>query len=244
MRFLLFSIALLPGSANADDKIFKWILRQYEAKNPTVIDSQVGGQINGEEFIAIVARDVDPEMDVDTSGKEQYLGLFKQSQDKLVGVALARLAHVGDQNHPRVEIGNNSIFLSTSHCHHGCGDTRYQFKNVGQQLKLVGIESQGETWCSYHDDKNAPADCNYSVRSGNSYNLLSSTTICWSEIEPEGQLPSNPPKQYQPRGVQHKMTFSKMVLPLLDGFNLDKFLLPKSCYLDSNKRVHVYEPNP
>lgn len=240
MRFLLsiITLTLLSGSTYADEKTYKWVLKQYEAQDGSIIDSQTVGLINNAPYLAIIAK-----QDADSAETAWFLAVFKQSQTKYEGIALAHLPNIGLSPYS-VEIKKNSLFLTSGNCHHGCYDDRYQFKNIEQQLKLVGVESQGQTWCSYYDEKNAPTDCNYSVRSGNSYNLLSSTTICWSEIEPEGKPPSNPQKQYQPRGVQHKMTFTKIDLPLLDGFNLDKFSLPKSCYFDSNKRVHVYEPNP
>ena len=242
-------IALLPGSANADDKIFKWILKQYEAKNVTVIDSQVGGLIDEEAFIAVVARDVDPELDIDTSGKKQYLGLFKQSQDKLVGVALARLAHVGDQNHPRVEIKNNSIFITTTYCHHGCTSVRYQFNSVGKQFKLVGVEYlSGTTFAEYAGIENYLAycaekpDCDLDVASGRSYNFLSSTSVCWLQTASLSKPSPAPQSPYQPRGVQHKMPFKKVDLRLLDGFDIETFSLPKSCYFDFRKKLRVDNP--
>ena len=240
MKFLLsiITFALLSGCTYADEKTYKWVLKQYETQDRSIIDSQTVGLMDSSPYLAIIAK-----QDTDSAETTWFLAVFKQSQTKYEGIALAHLPNIGLSPYS-VEIANNSLFLTSGNCHHGCYDDRYQFKNVEQQLKLVGVESQGETWCSYYDEKNAPADCNYSVRFGNSYNLLSSTTICWSERGAEGGAPSRLPKQYQPRGVQHKTTFPKTDLPLLDGFNLDKFSLPKSCYFDSKKRVQVYAPNP
>ena len=91
------------------------------------------------------ARDVDVEREADTSADKQYLGVFKKIQGKLVGVALARLADVGDQEYPIAEIKNNSIFLMTTYCHHGCYYKRYQFKKISRRFKLVGVELLGTT---------------------------------------------------------------------------------------------------
>lgn len=222
----------LPKISSAGSDSYESLLKQYEAKDEVVISSEEG-QMDGEHFLAVIAKQ---EMGL-------LLVLFRRDSMRHIGVGKIKLRD-SPPSLSTVAIAKNSIFVETSSCHHGCTDTRYQFKNVGSLIKLVGIESQNETWCSYYDEKNAPPDCNNSVRSGNSHNLLSSTTICWSEIEPKDKSPSNLPKQYQPRGAQHKMTFSKVDLPLLDGFNLDKFPLPKSCYFDYKKRVHVYELNP
>ena len=248
MRLLLLVIALLPGSAYADDKIYEWLLKQYEGKNVTVIDSQSVGLIDGEEHLALVARDIDEKRDADTSGKKQYLGLFKQSQGKLVGIALARLADVGGQEYPRAEIRNNSIFLTTTYCHHGCYYHRYQFNNIGGQLKLAGFESLFDTtFAEYAGIENYlvycanRSDCG-SVASGNSYNYLSSTSICWLEIVPDERPDSKRPYPFQPRGVQHKMPFKKASLQLLDGFDTEKYFPPKSCYFDYKKKLHASNP--
>lgn len=250
MRFLLLGIALLSGSAYADNKIYEWVLKQYEAKNVTVIDSQVVGLIDGEVHLAVVARDVDAERDIDTSGKEQYLGVFKQSQGKSIGIALVRLESVGSGYGYGVEIKNGSIFLTSTYCHHGYHINRYQFKNIGKQLKLVGVESLfGTTFAEYAGLENYLAycadrsDCG-SIESGNSYNFISSTSICWLEIFSENKLPPKRQNPYQPRGVQQKMSFKKKVLQLqlLDGFYIEKFSFPKSCYFDYKKRLHVFNP--
>lgn len=222
---------LLPAISSAGSDSYEWVLKQYVAKDDSVQNS-VEGQMDGEHFLAVIAK----------GETGLLLAVFRRDSMQYVGVGQIDLPD-SPPSLTTVAIAKNSIFVETSFCHHGCTDTRYQFKKVDSLPRLVGIESQNETWCSYYDEKNAPPDCNNSVRSGNSYNFLSSTTICWSEIEPEGKAPSKRPKQYQPRGVQHGMTFSKVELPLLDGFNLDKFSLPQSCYFDYKKTVHVYAPN-
>ncbi len=223
---------LFPAISSASQDSYELVLKQYDAKNSSLINSE-DGQIDGERYLAVITKQ---EMG-------QLLTVFRRNSTRYIGVAQAELPD-SPTSFSTVTIEKNSIFVETSFCHHGCTDARYQFKKIDRLFKLVGVESHGETWCSYYDEKNAPADCNNSVRFGSSYNLLSSTSICWFEIEPEGKAPSKLPKQYQPRGVQHKMTFSKVDLPLLDGFNPDKFSLPKSCYFDYKKRVHVYTPTP
>ena len=67
MKYFPLIIALLSSRAYADDKIYEWILKQYEAKNETVIDKEVDSLIDGESHLVIVARDVDVEREADTS---------------------------------------------------------------------------------------------------------------------------------------------------------------------------------
>ncbi len=249
MKYFPLFIALLSSRAYADDKIYEWILKQYEAKNETVIDKEVDSLIDGESHLVIVARDVDVEREADTSADKQYLGVFKKIQGKLVGVALARLADVGDQEYPIAEIKNNSIFLMTTYCHHGCYYKRYQFKKISRRLKLVGVELLGTT-LFYNfagvDNCERNANCDFGVAYGNSYNYLTSTSICWLDITPL-EMTKNEAKpdrinQYQPRGVQHKMLFNKTPLKLLDGFDTNTYSPPKSCNFDYRKKLHLSTP--
>ena len=70
-------------------------------------------------------------------------------------------------------------------------------QNIDQLFRLVEWESQRDTLsCYYYRKTNAPPQCEkYEVRSGNSYNLLASTSICWLETI---QV-SKSAKSYQPR---------------------------------------------
>ena len=234
MRFTFLVVIFLSGSIYADDKIYEWMLKQYEAKNETIIDNQVDVNIDGEPHFVIVARDVDAERDADTSTDKQYLGVFKKIQGKFVSVALARLTDVGYQEYPIAEIKNNAIFLMTTYCHHGCYYKRYQFKKINQRLKLVGFEL-----CEHKE-----ANCNFGVAYGNSYNYLTSTSICWLDITPMTEAEAKPDRvnQYQPRGVQHKMLFKKTPLKLLDGFDTNTYSPPKSCNFDYRKKLHLSTP--
>ena len=152
MRFTFLVVIFLSGSIYADDKIYEWMLKQYEAKNETIIDNQVDVNIDGEPHFVIVARDVDAERDADTSTDKQYLGVFKKIQGKFVSVALARLTDVGYQEYPIAEIKNNAIFLMTTYCHHGCYYKRYQFKKINQRLKLVGFEELNRRFENNRDE--------------------------------------------------------------------------------------------
>ncbi len=252
MRFTFLVVIFLSGSIYADDKIYEWMLKQYEAKNETIIDNQVDVNIDGEPHFVIVARDVDAERDADTSTDKQYLGVFKKIQGKFVSVALARLTDVGYQEYPIAEIKNNAIFLMTTYCHHGCYYKRYQFKKINQRLKLVGFELLSTTL--FYDFagidnylalcEHKEANCNFGVAYGNSYNYLTSTSICWLDITPMTEAEAKPDRvnQYQPRGVQHKMLFKKTPLKLLDGFDTNTYSPPKSCNFDYRKKLNLSTP--
>jgi hypothetical protein len=224
-------IFMLPVSSFAGDDSSGVISARFDDKNDSMVGAKEG-EIDGERFhITISQRD-----------GWSMLAVFRRDAGRYVSVGKMKLPP-SPPSLVTVTISKNSIFVEASFCHHGCTDTRYQFKKVESLFRLIGIESQNETWCSYYDT-NAPSDCNYSVRSGDSFNLLSSTAVCWAEDVAEGRGPEKTQKQYQPRGVQHRMTFSRVDPPLLDGFSPDDLILPKSCYFDSNGRYHVYDPRP
>lgn len=225
-------IGLLPAVAYAGHKSYEWVLEKYQSKEESAIVSSGAGSIDGDRVLAVITRDDAGEL----------LTVFRQEATRYVGIAQTKYMDGFPSYVSTVAVTDNSLFLGAGNCHHGCYDRRYQFKNLGGQFKLVGFEWQGDTWCSYFDEKNAPPDCNNSVRSGNSYNLLSSQTICWLEIQPESSVPRKPPKHFQPRGVRHEMRFSTIALPQLDGFDLDKFSSPQSCYFDYKRKVHVLKP--
>ena len=232
MKILLWIVllSLFSVGAHADEKNYNWVLEQYEAKS-SEINSYSAGEVDGEKYLAVIAGHDDP-----------LLTVFKRGPTRYIGVAQS----VSLPFDSSVEVRNNSIFLATSSCHHGCNYWRYQFKNVGQLLKLVGVESQSETnKCYYGAEPDAQSsDCkNHEVQFGNSYNFLASTTICWFDtryVDDEGhtkQAPQKVLKAYQPRGIQHKMELQRIDLPLLDGIFIYKLSLPKSCYFDYNRKL-------
>ena len=222
---------MLPVLSFASEKSAGVTPKRFEAKDDSTLSSQEG-EIDGEHFLVTISQ---------REGRSA-LAVFRRDAGRYVVVGKMNLP-LSPPSLVTARISKNSIFLETNFCHHGCSDTRYQFKKIENIFRLIGIESQNETWCSYYDT-HAPSDCDYSVRSGNSYNLLSSTSMCWAEVIAEGKDSEKTQRQYQPRGVQQKMTFEVIELPLLDGFNLNDFVLPKSCYFDSNKKYHVYDPQP
>lgn len=230
VRLLMAGVFLIfhPFVMAFDGNSYETALKAHGSKNDSVLSSEEG-EIDGEKHLIVVTqRETGP-----------YVYLFKRESELYKGIGRTKIPTL-----QKVSIKNNSLFLELSFCHHGCSDTRYQFKRVAGNLRLVGVDLQNETWCSYYDGKNALPDCNYSVRSGNSYNLLASESVCWAEELQEGKELKINTKPYQPRGLQHRITFSKVDLPLFDGFVENNSLLPKSCYFDSKKKIHIYEPKP
>ena len=233
MKILLWIVwlSVLSVDAHADDKTYNWVLEQYEAKNGSEIEYSSSGQIDGKQHLAIISGHNDPILTVFKRGPTQYIGIA-QTVSLPFGAT--------------VEIRKNSIFLETRNCHHGCNTERLQFKYVGQLFRLVGVESQGETNSCYYRDRiayeHALPDCEkHELMYGNSYNLLTSTTICWLtdvDVDAHTKLASHEvPKSYIPRGVQHKMALRQIDLPLLDGIFIYKLALPKSCYFDYNRKL-------
>lgn len=228
--FVVACLCLLPAVSFARDDPYAWALKQYKAKEDSVKKS-VEGEVDGERFLAVI---VSREFDA-------LLAVYKREAMRYVGVGQMNLPE-SPTSLSEVEIKGNSIFVEVSFAHHGSSDTRYQFKKVDGRFRLIGVESENGTWRTYYDEKNAPSDCQSEVNSGNSYNLLSLNSICWVEIVPESKIGSKRSKKYQPRGVQHKMAFSKVELPLLDGFNPEEYSPPESCYFDYKKRLHLPKP--
>lgn len=224
-------LSALSVSAYADEKYFDWVLERFEAKDEAAIASYSVGQMNGEQHLAIIARREDPQLVV-----------FKGSPSGYTGVAQTFSLPLDSS----LKIRKNSIFLETSFCHHGCTSERYQFKYVDGVLRLIGVESQRDTNGCYYDEKNMSSNCEkHEVRSGNSYNLVALSSICWLEttyVDDEAgtnRTPHKVPELFQPGGVKHKMALQRIDLPRLEGFDLyNRFSLPKSCYFDYSRKLH------
>lgn len=218
-------IGLLPAVAYAKDTSYEWVLEKYDSKEESVIVSSAVGQIDGKQFLAVITR----------QDLGALLTVFRRDSARYVGIAQTKYMNGFPSHISTVAVANNSLFLKTGDCHHGCYHDRYQFKNIDQLFRLVGVEFQKNTLSCYYYGTNAPPQCEkYDVRSGNSYNLLASTSICWLETI---QSTRKVPKSYQPRGEQRKMILPQITLPSLDGLDLDNLSLPK-CDIDFKKRLY------
>lgn len=240
LSILLFAIILNDSYAN--DQQYDWILEQYENKEPSESDAIHGyktGQIGDEQYLAIIANQTSPK-------KEDFrpmILIFKRNLKDYITIAQVDLQYDNVVAY-HVEIKENSIYLMHANAHHGVFDERYQFKKINQSFRMVGAETQSSQLGCYASGEFSPGCDTYDVWSGNSYNFLTSTTICWQETIPlENQQRSKEErdryqKWHQPkRGVRHQMKFTQMNLPLLDGFDFFESSLPKSCYFDHQNKL-------
>ena len=216
-------VGLFPLIACADDSSYEWVLEKYNSKQESAIVSSAVGQIDGEQFLAIITR----------HDLGERLTVFRRDSTRYVGIAQTKYMNGFPSYVSTVAVADDSLILESGYCHHGCYDYRYRFKNIDKAIRLVGVDSQNETLsCNYYGT-NAPPQCEeYITRSGNSYNLLASTTICWLETVP---LSKKVFRSYQPRGEQRKIALQQITLLSLEGFDLDNVSLPKSCNIDFKK---------
>jgi hypothetical protein len=240
LSILLFAITLNDSYAN--DQRYDWILEQYENKESSgsdAIHDYKTGQIDGEQYLAIIANR--------TSPKEEdfhpFILIFKGNLKDHTAIAQEDLQYDNVVAYS-VEIKENSIYLMHTNAHHGVFDERYQFKKINQSFRMVGAETQSSQLGCYASGEFSPGCDTYDVWSGNSYNFLTSTTICWQETIPlENQQRSKEArdryqKWHQPkRGVRHQMKFTQMNLPLLEGFDFFEPFLPNSCSFDHKNRL-------
>lgn len=240
LPIFLFSIFLNDSYAN--DQRYEWILEQYENKETSEYDAIHDhgiGQIDGEQYLAIIANRTSPK-------KEEFrpvILIFKRNLKDNITIAQVDLQYDNVLAYS-VEIKNNSIYLMHTNAHHGIFDERYQFKKVEQSFRMVGADVQSSQLGCYADGEFSPGCDTRDVWSGNSYNFLTSTTICWQEMIPlDNQQRSDEArdrykKWHQPkRGVKHQMKFPPINLPLLDGFDFFQPFLPKSCGFDYQNRL-------
>lgn len=216
-------IGLFPLIACADDSLYEWVLEKYNSKEESAIVSSAVGQIDGKQFLAVITR----------HDLGELLTVFRRDSTRYVGIAQAKYMNGFPSYVSTVAVADDSLILKSGYCHHGCYDYRYRFKNIDQAFRLVGVDAQNETLSCYYYGTNAPSQCEeYITRSGSSYNLLASTTICWLETVP---LSRKAPKSYQPRGEQRKAASQQITLPSLEGFDFDNVSLPKSCDINFKK---------
>lgn len=216
-------IGFSPLIVYANDSSYERVLEKYDQNEKAAVVSSAIGQIDGNQFLAVITRHDSGEL----------LTVFRQDSTHYVGVAQTKYMNGFPSYASTVTVADNSLVLESGYCHHGCYDHRYRFKNIDQAFRLVGVDSQHETLSCYYYTH--PQCEEYIARSGNSYNLLASTTICWLETIP---LSMKEPKSYQPRGKQRKMALQRIKLLSLEEFDLDNVSLPESCEIDFKKIFH------
>jgi len=209
------------------------------------ITAHANGSIDGIEHIAVILGQAPPNYD------GPVILIYRKVRDRKTLVTKIDLQgdHAADYN---LSIKNNSLYLEHVVGHHGLHGSRYQFKQVESKFRMIGVESRSEALGCYAGDESPRCD-EYEAWSGTSYNLLTSSAICWRaafslSLRNERKLKKEASrKEYwqQPKdAVNHQMSFQPVKLPLLDEFSFFDFdfSLPKACYFDHKNRLHVDRP--
>ena len=226
--FLIFFFTI--NFAYAESTEYRYIIEYYGLKKDNVLGASEG-TIDGQYYLALSANKLFPE---EESNQNLYIVTLIKNQPHLVMKIDLQL---NDSFGFSLKINNNSIYIQRSVAHHGWYDERFQFKKINQEFKLVGIEQQSLRLGCYAGDDTSPECEKYEMWYGNSYNLMTYDTICWSKklftTQESNEVHSRYEKWLQPKsGMRHHMKFSKMTLPLLYNFNFYEFEAPKSCYFD------------
>ena len=235
LKILFLALSCLINFAYAESSEYRSVIEYYGLNQDDVL-SYSEGIIDGEYYLALNANKLFPK---EESYPNVYLITINKDEPRLV---VKMDLQLNDSFGFSLNIINNSIYVQQSVAHHGWHDTRFQFKKVSHEFRLVGIEQQSMTLACYAGDASFPSCEKYEVWSGNSYNLMTSNTICWKEnllfMQKSNIATDRYKKWLQPKkGIRHQMKFSKIKLPSLDGFNFYEFTSPKSCYFDSKNKL-------
>ena len=235
LKILFLALSCLINFAYAESPEYRLIIEYYGLNQDDILGYSAG-IIDGEYYLALNANKLFPK---EESTPNVYLLTINKGEPRLV---VKMDLQLNDSFGYSLNIMNNSLYVRQSVAHHGWHDERFQFKRVNQEFRLVGIEQQSIALGCYAGDESSSSCDKYEVWSGNSYNLLTSNTICWKENLPNQQKSKAASDRYkkwlQPKkGMRYQMKFSQVNLPLLDGFDFFEFSSPQSCYFDSKNRL-------
>lgn len=226
IKYLL-PFLLLVGQSDSvyAEPDYDWVLEQYGND-----ENSAKGQINGEEYIAVVADQI-------SSTDNQYksaIFVFRKTKNHPAPIAEIDLEGQST-NGFSVNIKNDSIYLEWWVGHNGWWGARYQFKQINHEFKLIGAERHVEQLLCYLS--NTPGCEEHEVLSGTSYNFLTSSAICWQEIRRWDNYKSKKMEWIPSKNaVSHQMKFKPIKLPLLDGFPV-YFGEPAACYFDGKNKL-------
>ena len=231
LNIFFLTISCLTNFVYAESQEYQSTIEQYGLHKDSVLGYSEGS-IDGQYYLALVYLK-------EVNNSEIYLlTINSDKSNSAVKLSLQLDSPTGYS----VNIKNNSFYIQSSVAHHGWYDRRFQFKKVSQEFRLVGIEDQSMVLGCYAGDELSSSCESYEVWSSNSYNLLTSKAICWKKTLTNDKNIKAASDRYekwlQPKsGVRHQIEFSKMNLPMLDGFNFFEFDLPKSCYFDGKNKL-------
>jgi hypothetical protein len=230
---LLFLLAWALPAFPANGASYNWIIEQYRKGDFEYIPIHAEGRIDGEDYVAMfVTRD------------EPVFLLFKKTVDQFDAIAKVYGFYGSEID---FEIRDNSLFIERWIGRHGMWGRRYQFEQIHRKFRMVGVESTygGLTYCPY--EELSTCDEVRDEFSGTSFNFLTSSALCWKKTFSLDHDKNE--KQYKetsrrfnafllPKGgLKHRMTFRKMALPLLDGFDPREFSEPATCHFDYKDKL-------
>lgn len=218
----------------------------YQNLNNTEVIAQYSqGKIDGETYTTVVANRGNPKEE-----RRPVIVIFRSRDGQH---ELLNEIEVGDGASSRIK--NNSIYIRQDYAHHGIRFVQYQFKRVGGEFKMIGIESQDMSLSDYSvsdKERDASGYRSQEMWSGTSTNLLDSRGECWLKMFDEGDSRANLTQQKEKYGlfergarpknaVTGEIRFPQKKLLPLSTFNPDSVLIDSfypSCYFDYKKRLH------
>jgi hypothetical protein len=239
--FLLFLLAISLNAFGAEESVsYDWLMEQYRNDERYFgMLEPVEGRIDDEEYVAIGTQKASP---TDNSGTA--ILIFRKATGQFDVITKV---DISSWSMPEIDITikNNSLFIEGLVAHHGLHGKRYQFKRINGKFRLIGMKWQHLVSLACHDDDESPP-CGWEGFSGNSYNFLTSSALCWQDIfNPDNKQRFKEAirrfhEWLQPKGgVRHQMTFRPIDLPLMDGFAESEFSSPESCYFDGKNKLHI-----
>jgi hypothetical protein len=237
----LFLISFVVTAHASSDPV--WLYQNIN--NAEVVVQYSQGKIDGEVYTAFVANRGNPNED-----RRPVIVIFGSADGQH---ELLIEFEIGDGASSRVE--NNSIYIRQDYAHHGIRFVQYQFKRVGGEFMMVGVESQDMSLSDYsvsEKERDAPDYRNQEMWSGTSTNFLASQSNCWLKMldvsdSPENLIQQKEAEHLFERGarpknaVTGKIRFPKKKLLPLSMFAPDGKLIVSSypsCYFDYKKRLH------
>lgn len=217
-------------------------------KNPEAVVQYSQGKFDGAAYTAAV-----PNRRQATEGAGPVLVIFETrgEQHKL----LTEIDLVTD-SWTTVQIKNNSIYIRQDSAHHGIRFVQYQFRLIGGEFKMVGVESQDMSPSHYKvstEELNSPGYKSREMWSGTSTNFLTSRGECWLKMLDLSDSGKQPPEfdgaltrferaERPKNALTGEIRFAQKTLVPLSSFNpySDYFIsyLRPSCYFDYKKRLH------
>jgi hypothetical protein len=201
------------------------------------------GEIDGDTYVVQIVSD---------EGAPDFL-LLKARDGAPARVSKMEL--VGDLQAYQVKIARNSFFLREETTHHGIFSVTYQFKKINRKFRLVGLETQSMSSCTYSTDSpDAQNDsCAFmEMWAGTSVNFLTSKADCWLQtFYLDQDERSRDWKRWKAalkdfdlgirsgKAIHKTVTLPPSTVMPLAQFDLYNFHAPDTCYFDYKGGLHT-----